>query len=48
MEAVRAFAGPEPERARYYPEDDAFLLDKPEFVQHYEVVEGPPGPPVPG
>ena len=28
MEAIRGFAGPDPERAVYYPEDDAFLLEK--------------------
>jgi heme-degrading monooxygenase HmoA len=37
MDAIRAFAGAEPERARYYPEDDAFLLDRPEHVEHSEV-----------
>jgi heme-degrading monooxygenase HmoA len=38
LEAIRAFAGPEPEVARYYPEDDRFLLDKPTDVQHHRVV----------
>ena len=37
MDSIRAFAGDEPERARYYPEDDAFLLDRPENVEHAEV-----------
>jgi len=36
-DAVRAFAGEDPSLARYYPEDDAFLLEKPERVKHYEV-----------
>jgi hypothetical protein len=36
-EAVRAYAGPEPERARYYPNDDQFLLTRPRTVKHYEV-----------
>jgi heme-degrading monooxygenase HmoA len=35
---VRAFAGEDVERARYYPEDDDYLLEKETFVQHYEVV----------
>lgn len=39
MEAVRGFAGDEPERAVYYPEDDRFLLDRPDFVEHHRVVE---------
>jgi heme-degrading monooxygenase HmoA len=38
IEAIRRFAGEDPERARYYPEDDDFLLEKEEFVTHAEVV----------
>ena len=38
MEAIRRFAGDEPQRARYYPEDDDFLLEMPEYVDHYQVV----------
>ena len=37
-EAIRAFAGSDVERARYYPEDDRWLLEKEPFVTHYEVV----------
>jgi heme-degrading monooxygenase HmoA len=44
MDAVVDFAGHDPERARYYPEDDRFLLEKPETVQHYVVVAGDPAP----
>ena len=40
MEAVRGFAGDNPERAVYYPEDDRFLLDRPEFVEHHRVFAG--------
>lgn len=40
MDAVHAFAGPTPERAVYYPEDDRFLLDRPEHVEHHRVVAG--------
>lgn len=36
-EAVRAFAGDEPGRAVFYPEDDAFLVDKEVTVDHYDV-----------
>ena len=39
MDAVRAFAGDEPEKARFYPGDDAFLVEKDLHVEHHEVVE---------
>ena len=35
-EAIRAFAGEEFGRARYFPQDDRFLLTRPEHVHHYE------------
>jgi heme-degrading monooxygenase HmoA len=38
MDAIRGFAGDQPERARYYPEDDRFLLERPEHVEHSTVV----------
>ena len=38
LEAVEAFAGPEPELAVFYPEDDAFLVRRDELVSHHEVV----------
>lgn len=38
-EAIRRFAGDDISKARYYPEDDDFLLEKEPHVQHYEVVE---------
>jgi heme-degrading monooxygenase HmoA len=38
LDAVRAFAGDEPLRARYYPEDDDFLIEKEPEVTHYEVL----------
>lgn len=39
MEAVKKFAGPEPERAVYYPEDDQYFpeSERTTFVRHYEV-----------
>jgi len=37
-EAVRRFAGDDYERARYYPEDDAFLLEQEPFVTHHDVL----------
>ena len=37
LDDIRTFAGADPEMARYYPEDDAFLLDRDPRVRHYEV-----------
>ena len=37
MEAVKKFAGERPEKAKYYPEDDDFLLEKEETTALYEV-----------
>jgi heme-degrading monooxygenase HmoA len=37
-EAIRAFAGEDVEKARYYPEDEAFLLELEPTVTHYEVL----------
>ena len=37
IEAIKKFAGPDYDKAKYYPEDDEFLLEFPEKVQHYEV-----------
>lgn len=36
-DAIRAFAGDDPERARYYPEDEEYLLELEPRVTHYEV-----------
>jgi heme-degrading monooxygenase HmoA len=38
MDAIRAFAGDDVERAKYYPEDKDFLLEFEPTVTHYEVV----------
>jgi len=38
LEAIKAFAGEEAEKAKYYPEDDGFLLEFEPSVVHYEVV----------
>jgi len=37
-DAVRRFAGEDPARAKYYPEDDDFLLEKEPTVTHHEVL----------
>jgi antibiotic biosynthesis monooxygenase (ABM) superfamily enzyme len=39
MDALRAFAGDQPERAIYFAEDDKFLLDMEPLVRLYEVVD---------
>jgi hypothetical protein len=41
MAAIEKFAGPEPEQARYYPEDKEFLLEFEPTVTHYEVLVRP-------
>jgi heme-degrading monooxygenase HmoA len=38
LAAIQAFAGPEYEVARYYPEDDEYLLEREPFVTHYDVL----------
>jgi heme-degrading monooxygenase HmoA len=40
-EAIRAFGGPDYEKAVYYPEDRKFLLELDPHVKHYEVLVGP-------
>jgi heme-degrading monooxygenase HmoA/uncharacterized damage-inducible protein DinB len=37
MEGIRRFAGDDPERARYYPEDEKFLLALTPTVEHFDV-----------
>jgi heme-degrading monooxygenase HmoA len=39
LDAVRAFAGDEVERAVFYPEDEAFLVERDLTATHYEVLE---------
>jgi hypothetical protein len=34
--SIKAFAGEDIGQARYFPEDDRFLLTRPDRVQHYE------------
>ncbi len=41
FEAIQRFAGPDPEVARYYPEDPRFLLEMEPRVTHFEVVAAP-------
>jgi heme-degrading monooxygenase HmoA len=37
MDAVRAFAGADVDAAIYYPEDDAYLLEREPTVAHYDM-----------
>ena len=39
MDAVRQFAGDDPERAVFYPEDDRYLVARDDHVTHYEVLD---------
>jgi hypothetical protein len=36
LDAIRAFAGEPVDQARYYPEDEQYLLTHPDTVKHYE------------
>ena len=37
LDAIRAFAGDDPETAVYYPEDDRYLVERDDKVRHYDV-----------
>jgi heme-degrading monooxygenase HmoA len=41
--AITAFAGGDYERARFYPEDDRFLIERDASRRHYEVIGHLPG-----
>lgn len=41
FDAIRKFAGPDIEKAVYYPKDKDFLLGLEPNVTHYEVMVGP-------
>ena len=38
LAAIRAFAGDDEEKARYYPEDAEYLIEMTPTVRHYEVL----------
>ncbi len=44
MDAVRRFAGEDPETAVFYPDDDRFLVERDLRSHHYEVITHAPGP----
>ncbi len=37
LDSIEKFAGAEPNLAKYYPEDDDFLLEKEKYTSMYEV-----------
>jgi heme-degrading monooxygenase HmoA len=37
LESIIAFAGPDPERAVFYPRDEEFLVDRDLTVRHYDL-----------
>ena len=39
IDAIKRFAGEEYTRARYYPEDDDYLLEREPAVVHHEVLQ---------
>lgn len=39
LDDVRAFAGDDVDRAVFYPEDDAFLVDRETTAHHWELVD---------
>lgn len=39
IESIKAFAGEDYTHARYYPEDDDFLLEREPFVTHHTVAD---------
>ena len=41
IESIRSFAGPEPEKAVFYPEDEKYLIDFDEKVMNYDVLHFP-------
>jgi heme-degrading monooxygenase HmoA len=42
LDAVKAFAGDDYERAVYYPEDDRYLIERDLTTSHYDVIESSP------
>ena len=43
MDAVRAFSGDDERVAVFYPEDDAFLVERERHADHFEVLVAPEG-----
>ena len=45
LEHIKAFAGDDVEVAKFYPEDDEFLVDREDFVRHFTLAEPTTGRP---
>lgn len=39
IESIKAFAGDQPEFARYYDGDQKYILEQPRFIEHYSVID---------
>jgi hypothetical protein len=39
MEAVAKYTGGDPDRPKYYPEDRAALVELPDRVDHFEIID---------
>ena len=39
IESVLAFAGSDPDRAVFYPEDEHFLVERDLHVTHYDLID---------
>ncbi|HEX2497820.1 MAG TPA: hypothetical protein VHO00_03405 [Actinomycetes bacterium] len=44
LDSIRAFAGDDIEAAKYYPEDERFLVSQDDTVRHYAVASSGPTP----
>ena len=42
LDSIKAFSGDNAEQARYYPQDEAYLLELEPNAIHYEVLATPP------
>jgi heme-degrading monooxygenase HmoA len=40
LDSVRGFAGDDVEQAKFYPEDEQYLIDRETTVRHYTVTSG--------
>jgi heme-degrading monooxygenase HmoA len=43
LDSLKAFAGEDYETAVYYPEDDRYLVERGEKVEHFDVLTAPDG-----
>ena len=45
MDAIKSFTKGDPDRARYYAQDDEYLLEREPLTTHYDVLMAVTGPP---